>query len=353
MPNLKQLQTIIFFLLLLLSLGLCFVLLTPFFSVIAWAILLSVIAEPIYNKLLNKIKNPTVSALITCFFLVLIVVIPFTFLLFNVINEGISLIKHIQPLVKDGEWVNNLSFLKSDYIQSFYGFMSRYFNVTQSDIEAFAIEKTESLLSVLLASGVGTLKGIISGIFHFFITLITTFFLLKDSKQLLHFIRTFIPLEEELTNSLLNRAGKTIFVTVYVALIVAFVQGSLGGLAFLVLGIPSPLLWGGVMIFFCLIPFLGAPVIWLPTSIILFIQGNPLKAISLVLWGMLVIGWVDNLIRSVLISSYEKLHPLLVFFSVFGGVLFMGPIGLFMGPLILVLTIFLLEVLKVNLKESK
>lgn len=352
MLNLKQLQTILFFLLLTLSLVFCFILLTPFFNVIAWAILLSVIAQPIYNKLLARINNPTFASIVTCLFLVLIVVIPFTFLLFNVINEGISLIKHIQPLIKDGEWIKNLDFLKSDYVKSFYSFANQYFNVTQSDLEALIIEKIEGLLSVLLASGAGTIKSIITGIFHFFITLLTTFFLLKDSKQLLHFIRTFIPLDEELTNSLLNRAGKTIFVTVYVAIIVAFVQGSLGGLAFLVLGIPSPLLWGGVMTFFCLIPFLGAPVIWLPASVILMCQDHSLKAISLALWGMLVIGWVDNLIRSVLISSYEKLHPLLIFFSVFGGVLFMGPIGLFMGPLILVLTIFLLEVLKVKLKEN-
>jgi predicted PurR-regulated permease PerM len=96
-------------------------------------------------------------------------------------------------------------------------------------------------------------------------------------------------------------------------------QGTLGGVAFWVLGLPSPLLWGVVMTLLCIIPLAGAPIVWVPSAIILAIQGEYFKAIGLALWGWLVVGTVDNITRPFIIGGRTSLHPLAVFFAILGG----------------------------------
>ncbi len=338
--NLKQFHSVLFFIMLSACLILCFILLFPFIHIIGWAIILTVIAQPLNKRISSHIKNPSIASLISCLIVVSIIVIPGIFLTVRVINEGIILIQSLQiSISEDG----------TPFISFIYEWLEKYLNISRFQIESIILEKAEQIYSFLAKQSLAILKNLASGIFHLFIILITFFFLLRDFKQLISFVKAFIPLDEKLSNKLLDRAGNTIFTTVFVGVIVALTQGSLGGLAFWILGLPSPLLWGMVMVILCLIPFLGAPVVWLPAAIYLILNGIYWKAIILILWGMFVIGLVDNLIRSFIIGSQAKLHPLLVFFSVFGGVLFMGPLGLFMGPVILVITIFLADILKTKL----
>jgi predicted PurR-regulated permease PerM len=146
---------------------------------------------------------------------------------------------------------------------------------------------------------------------------------------------------------------ETIHATVYGATAVAVAQGALTGLAFWFLGLPAPLLWTAVTTVLCFVPLLGAPVVWVPTVIVLAAQGAYGKAFALSLWGLLVVGLVDNFIRPIVIGARTQLHPMVVFFSVLGGLLLMGPLGLLMGPVILAITIALLEILKLKLAEGE
>ena len=347
--SLKQFQPVLFFIMLSACLIFCFILLFPFIHIIGWAIVLTVIAQPLHKRISLHIKNPSISSLISCLIIVSIIVIPGIFLTIKVINEGTILIKSLQISISEDGLVHKVHFLSTPFIRVIYEGLEKYLNISRFQVESVILEKAEQIYSLLAQQSLAILKNLASGIFHLFIILITFFFLLRDFKQLISFGKVFIPLDERHTNKLLDRAENTIFTTVSVGVIVALAQGSLGGLAFLFLGLPSPLLWGMVMVVLCLIPFLGAPVVWLPAALYLILKGIYWKAIILLLWGMFVIGLADNLIRSFIIGSQTKLHPLLVFFSVFGGVVFMGPLGLFMGPLILVITIFLADILKTKL----
>jgi predicted PurR-regulated permease PerM len=129
-------------------------------------------------------------------------------------------------------------------------------------------------------------------------------------------------------------------------LVIAAIQGALGGIAFFALGLPSALVWGVVMIFLSLIPMAGAFVVWVPAAIYLAVTGHWVKALLLVAWGAFVIGTVDNFLRPKLVGERTKLHELFIFFSVLGGLQVFGVLGLVLGPVVLAITLALLDVLK-------
>jgi predicted PurR-regulated permease PerM len=117
--------------------------------------------------------------------------------------------------------------------------------------------------------------------------------------------------------------------------LVAILQGTLLGITFWAMGLPAPLLWGAVAILLCMIPFAGAPIIWLPTSLILASQGHWLQAVILAAVGVGVIGLIDNVSKPVIIGMRVKLHPMAVALAIFGGIATMGPVGILVGPVVL------------------
>ena len=143
---------------------------------------------------------------------------------------------------------------------------------------------------------------------------------------------------------LFSRIGDTIYATIYGTLAVSSAQGVLGGLMFWWLGLSAPLLWGVVMALLAVVPVLGAFIVWIPAALFLVLEGNWGKALILALWGMFVVGTVDNLLRPILVGNRLKLHTVLAFMSVVGGLILFGPAGLILGPLALTVTAVLLEI---------
>jgi predicted PurR-regulated permease PerM len=129
-------------------------------------------------------------------------------------------------------------------------------------------------------------------------------------------------------------------------IVIAMIQGTLGGLAFAALGLPSAVVWGVAMFFLSMIPMVGSSVIWVPTAIYLAMSGHWGKALALALWGALVIGTVDNFLRPKLVGERAGLHELLIFFSVLGGIQIWGPLGLVLGPVIIAVTLALFDIFK-------
>jgi predicted PurR-regulated permease PerM len=134
--------------------------------------------------------------------------------------------------------------------------------------------------------------------------------------------------------------------SVYGVIVISAIQGFLGGLAFAVLRIPSPLLWGVVMFLLSMIPMAGAAIVWGPAALYLFFTGHWIKAILLVIWGGGVIGMIDNVLRPRLVGERTKLHELLIFFSVLGGLQVFGVLGLVVGPVVFAIALALLEIFR-------
>jgi predicted PurR-regulated permease PerM len=145
-------------------------------------------------------------------------------------------------------------------------------------------------------------------------------------------------------DQLFGRVGETIYATIYGTLAVSCLQGLLGGLMFWWLGLSAPLLWGVVMALLAVVPVLGAFVVWIPAALFLALEGSWGKALILTLWGMIVVGTIDNLLRPILVGNRLKLHTVLAFMSVVGGLILFGPAGLILGPVALTVTTVLLEI---------
>jgi predicted PurR-regulated permease PerM len=127
---------------------------------------------------------------------------------------------------------------------------------------------------------------------------------------------------------------------------IAVIQGALGGIAFWVLGVPSPVLWSVILALICMIPIAGSFFVWIPVALYLGLTGHWTKALLMSLWGGLVISTVDNFLRPRLMRQYTKLHELFVFFSVLGGMRIFGILGIVLGPVVLAVTIGLLNTFK-------
>ena len=172
---------------------------------------------------------------------------------------------------------------------------------------------------------------------------VALFYLLRDSDAFLSALRRMIPLNQSRTDELLGRAKDITEAIVYGTVVVAVVQGVMGGMAFRVVGLPAATLWGAIMGVLALIPMIGPPLVWVPAAAYLIITGSVAQAVVLAAFGALVIGTVDNLLRSIFVGSRAHVHSLVVFLSVLDGVVVFGVAGVVMGPVLFALALIAIE----------
>jgi len=202
----------------------------------------------------------------------------------------------------------------------------------------------QTLASWLSTTAGSLVTGSVFQAINFCIVFYLLFFFLRDRRIALHSFLILSPLSKTEMETMLGRISDTIHATAYGTLALSSAQGLLGGLMFWWLGLPAPLLWGVVMAFLAVIPMLGAFVVWIPAVGFLALEGSWGKALTLILWGMFVVGTVDNLLRPILVGNRLKMHTVLAFLSVVGGLMLFGPAGLILGPLTITITTMLLEI---------
>jgi predicted PurR-regulated permease PerM len=175
------------------------------------------------------------------------------------------------------------------------------------------------------------------------ISLFVLFYLYRDEERAVAALTRFSPLTRSETNRLLRRLNDTIHATIFGTAVVAIIQGTLGGLIFWAVGLPGAVLWGTVMALLAIVPYLGAFVVWAPAAVILAAEGQWGKSLILIAWGTIVIGLIDNLIYPILVGNRMRLHTVVAFFAIVGGIVLFGASGLVLGPVLVSLTTFLLE----------
>jgi predicted PurR-regulated permease PerM len=188
----------------------------------------------------------------------------------------------------------------------------------------------------------------VEGTIHFGIQLLVTFFFLfyffRERYQMLATVRSLLPVSEEEAKEVFKRIAETIHATVYGTLVIVLVQGILGGLMFWWLDLPAPLLWGAVMMVVAIIPVFGTALIWVPAAIFLALGGSWDKALVLTAWGGIVVALIDNLLYPVLVGKDLRMHTVPVFIAIVGGLVVFGASGLVLGPLVLAMTLVLLDI---------
>jgi predicted PurR-regulated permease PerM len=183
---------------------------------------------------------------------------------------------------------------------------------------------------------------------EFLITLLALFFFFRDSEAVKGAARDLLPMTRRRADRILQRVADTVWATTYGTLVVAGIQGLLGGLMFWWLGLPVPVLWGVVMGLLALVPVLGAFIVWVPAAVFLGLEGSWGKALLLAGWGAIVIGLVDNILYPSLVGGRLRLHTLVVFIAMVGGLSVFGAAGLFLGPALVTLALELRRVWRVR-----
>lgn len=326
-----------FFLLLLGFVSLLFLwLLKPFFAPILWACIVAILFHPVQVWLDERWgKRPNLTALATLLACVVLVVLPILFLLYQFLQEGIALYQRIES----GE-INPAQFLER---------IRNAFPIVQSLFERFDIN-LESIWEQAASAAVGASRFLATNAFalgqstfefvlKLGLMLYVAFFLLRDGRKLTEHLIATLPLGDERERLLFQKFAEVMRATVKGNLVVAIVQGALGGIIFWILGIPAALLWGVIMAVLSLIPAIGAGLVWLPAAIYLIAVGDWIPGIVLIIYGVVVIGLADNILRPILVGRDTKLPDWLVLLSTLGGIALVGISGFVVGPLIAALFI--------------
>lgn len=311
----------------------CFLMAMPFLPAVVWALALAVLFTPLQMWLETKIKYANLAAIIAVLTISSMVIVPALFVGQQLALQAVSGAQLIQTKVESGEWQHLLNTQPS--LAPIIEKLEQQINLPDT-VKSFTVWVSNSAGDVI--------KGSIYQLIGFVITIYLLFFFLRDRSLILQALHNLLPLSARQVTDLIKHVGDTIHATVYGVLAVAIVQGTLGGLIFWWLELPAPLLWGLMMSFLAIIPILGASIIWIPAAVYLALEGHWQQSITLVLWGMLVVGTVDNLLRPILVGSRLKLHTLLAFISVVGGILLFGSSGLILGPVMLAITLFLISI---------
>lgn len=324
------------FLLLLAAITLAFIwLLTPFSGAILWAFILALLFSPVFNRIQEKLRGKsTLAALFTVILCLIIAVLPTSLI-------GLLLLEEVEMLYRKiltGQITFDRLFISlyaslPDWAVSFLQ------SIGISDLQKEMTESLRQASRFIAGKALFIGQNLFEYAFAFVIMLYLLFFFLRDGKKLAAGIRQAIPLSENRKNTLLDRFTNAIRATVKGNLIVALLQGSLGGFVFWLLGIQTPVLWGTVMAFLSLSPT-GAGIVWLPAAIYLLFTGAILKGIILLaIFCTITIGLADNLMRPLLREKDTQMPDYLVLLSTLSGLSLFGLNGFVIGPVIAALFI--------------
>jgi len=316
-------------------------LLRPFLPAIVIAGVAATLARPAQNRLTARLGKPSLAAFLITLGIVLLFLLPMVGLSFLVGRQaavGIEWLSQEAPNLRSGRFASGL-----------LGNLAARFGVSPSNLSALLASQLQNLASVLAGRTLSFLTGIGGWLLQGGAALFALYYLLRDSDALVRSLRWLVPLEDDETDKLFTRAREVIFATVYGSLLVAAVQGTLGGLAFRLAGLPAATLWGTLMGVLSLVPAVGPPLIWIPGAAYLIMTGAVARGIFVALVGALVIGTIDNVLRATLVSGKAQLHPLIVFFSVLGGIFVFGAPGVIVGPVAFVLALAVLEMARLAL----
>jgi predicted PurR-regulated permease PerM len=323
-----------------------YLVLSPFLEPILWAIFIAIVSYPAYVKLQRSLKQSGIlSAMLMTVLVVFILVLPLSFLIFSLAHEVVEGYQSVEEMIKTGRLQSFMNqVMESPLIKWPLTKLRMSGDVSQLDIEGFLLKNLKQISSFLFNHFSRILKGLSGFLIGFLLTLLSLYYFFKDGHRLFETLKEILPVPPTERDLFVSRFRQMVSATIYGGLLVAVVQGTLGGLAFWILGLPSPVLWGTAMGFLSLIPIGGTALIWVPTSVILLMQGAFGKGIILLAIGIFVISMMDNFLRPLLVGARTKIHPLLLFFSVLGGIQAFGMIGLVAGPLIVTLCITLIEI---------
>lgn len=324
-------QIIFWLILLALVSGEFFALIRPFVLPVIWAVTLAIIFHPTYRKLCDRAKGREgLAATLTVVLIFFVVVVPITGVVAAMVNQGFA----IYTRIESGEYnIEQLVTRVQTQLPAVQQFLSER-GIDMAQVQARIVEIAGQLGQRAVAYVTNTLSNVAGLVVSFFVMLYLVYFFLKDGHRILDKIVEALPLGDEHERKMISRFGATARATIKGSVIVGLVQGTIGGVAFWLLGIDGPIFWGVIMSIASLIPTVGTALVWGPTALFLLATGSVGKGLILIAIGGGVIGMVDNFLRPVLVGRDSGVPDWIVLLVSFGGIAAFGLSGLIIGPVV-------------------
>jgi predicted PurR-regulated permease PerM len=307
--------------------------LLPFYGAVFWAVILGILFAPLQRQLQQRFGwQRNLTSLCTLTICLVIAILPVIIISVLLVQEGATLYKNIESGELD--IAAYLAQFKHSLPPYFQHVLDRFgmgeLNGLREKIVKASMQGSQVLASQAFSFGQGTFEFVVS----FFIMLYLLFFFLRDGAELVRKVRTALPLQENHKRRLQLKFNRVVRATVKGNVLVAITQGALGGAIFWFLDIPSALLWAVLMAFLSLLPAVGAGIVWAPVAVYFLLSGMIWQGVVLGLFGVFVIGLVDNVLRPILVGKDTKMPDYMILISTLGGLAVFGLNGFVIGPLI-------------------
>lgn len=339
----KKIQTIVFFAVLIGITALFFQMLKPYLFPLFWAAVIAAIFHPFYNWINRRVKQPNISAGITLVTVLLVVLLPLAGIFSIVVKQGFDTYEQLsQP-----ETIENLqdtarTAINKPLVQRVMGDL----NIEQR-IKQASSGITSTGLQWLKIGSQNTAIAIVQTL----VMLYSLYYFIKDGDQWLKRLMHLLPLGDKNEQRLYQQFVSTGKATLKGTILIGGIQGTVGGILFAIVGIPSAAFWGLIMIVLSIIPAVGPVLVWVPAAIYLFATGQIWQAVVLVIGGA-GIGLIDNLLRAPLVGKDIQMHPMVIFFSTIGGLGLFGISGVVVGPIIATFFLSIVQMYETRYKRE-
>lgn len=305
----------------------------PFYGAVFWGAVLALLFEPMYRRILSRMAGrPTLAALVTLLIILVLVVLPLTLLAVSLVQEATWLYRRVSSGEIDfGRYFEQMVAALPPWATSLLsGFGLGDAGALQTKLTSAISARAQSLAGSAFGLGSNMLDLAVG----FCIAMYLLFFLLRDGRDVAARIVAAIPLDDHYKGRLAEQFSTVIRATVKGNVLVAIAQGALGGLALWFLGVHGPILWAVVMAFLSLLPAIGAALVWVPVALYFLATGSVWQGVALLVWGVLVIGLVDNVLRPTLVGKDTRMPDYVVLITTIGGLTVFGLNGFVIGPVI-------------------
>ncbi|MGH7351005.1 MAG: AI-2E family transporter [Candidatus Methylomirabilales bacterium] len=321
-----------------------FKILEPFIGPMLWALLLAFLLFPVNQGLRRMLRGRRgVAAILLTLVVTLLLVIPAALLAAAFTGQASELVGLLQEAAGRYHIVQASDLLRVPILDRAIQGIVGLVPVTAEQIQGWIVEAGKRLLQILVTTSGSFFAGALRGFVDLVLTLFLFFFFLRDGEEMAQRLLLLIPLEAERKARLVEHLAAVTRAVVVGLLVTSIVQGTLVGIAFVIIGLPSPIVFGVLAAVVSLLPLVGTALVWAPAALALAMQGRWGAATFLAVWGAAVVSAADNFIRPLLISGRAQIATLPVFLGLLGGVVAFGAIGLFLGPVLVALVLVLLR----------
>ncbi|HET9444862.1 MAG TPA: AI-2E family transporter [Steroidobacteraceae bacterium] len=316
----------------------------PFIGPLLWSMFIAFLLYPLHVWLTRRLKGRAQMSAGLLTLLTLIVLLgPLAGLSAAFAAQVGDLLQTVQSTVADQTRNNVFDLTKVPWVADTLGWLDGTFGVNIAQVRGYVVQASRAVLQTLASLGGKVFLGAFGAVFGFVLMVFMLFFFIRDGAGMVMALRELIPMSKQQKTKLFNHLAAVTRALVYGTGLTALIQGVLVGISFLIVGLPSALVFGVIAALAALLPFGGTALVWIPAAIVLAAQGRWGAAAFMVIWGALLVSLVDNVVRPMLVSGRAPVSTLTVFIGVLGGIAAFGAIGLFLGPIVLALIIALIQ----------